>query len=97
MRHLGRAALLLTAAAWVALAASLLLGGIDPSPSSARALQVVGTASIVCTLLGLAGAVTALITGRQRVAAAAALALGLLYALALTGLLFLPFLVLRGY
>lgn len=87
-RHLGRVSLFLSLAGWTVYFAALFVGGIDPSPALSRVLQTAVLCSLLVVLLSLCLALFALVRGPQRVAAAIALVLGLLYALAFSGLLF---------
>jgi hypothetical protein len=88
-RHLGRISLLLAVACWLVYVVSLAVGGLDPAPELASHLQ---NAILISLLLGLISgclAMIALTIGPQRLSAAIALALALLYTSVFTGAGFL--------
>jgi hypothetical protein len=84
-RQLGRASLLGGALGWVLLAAALAVGGLDPEPDRVPLLRGVVTTALGVALAALGLAIAALARGPQRVAAAAGLALSLLFLLYFTG------------
>jgi hypothetical protein len=85
-RHLGRVSLLIAITCWFAFYASLLIGGLDPTPAEARVLSTVNMSSLLLVLVSACLAIIALARGPQRISAGFALALSILYGLVLTGI-----------
>ena len=90
-RHPGQTSLFLVLGAWVAYYALLVVGGIDPSPALSRILQTAMLVLLAAVLLSFGLALYSLAQGRQRVRAAFALILCLLYGLVFSGALFAMF------
>ena len=88
-RHLGLVSLLIILACWLLYIGSLFVGGIDPTPILAQKLIHLGLLSVCLVLLAMMLSVVALVRGPQHLAAALAFALGLLYLLAVTGVIWL--------
>jgi hypothetical protein len=87
----GRLALLGSIAAWTLEYGALLAGGLDPPARQVASLSGAVTIAAALSLVSIAAGIAALVVKRQRPSAAAGLAIALLFVLAFTGWLFVPF------
>jgi hypothetical protein len=87
-QYLGRISLLLALGAWIAYFTFLIVGGIDPSPALSRILQIAVMATLAAVLLSLLLALVALARGPQRISAAIAFGLCVVFGLFFSGLFF---------
>lgn len=90
-RNLGRISLVATIVSWIAYYIILVIGGVDPAPELSQFLKAAVTFSVAAILLSAILALLALMQGPQRISAAFALLLCVVFGLVFSGLLFAMF------
>jgi ABC-type transport system involved in multi-copper enzyme maturation permease subunit len=85
MRHAGRISLVAGLLSWIALALSLVFGGLGPKVSETWMLRTLSGGALVAATLAVGLALVAMVNRSQRISALIGLGFGLLFLLMFTG------------
>jgi hypothetical protein len=89
MEHAGRIALVFSLLSWIALACSLIFGGIGPTVAESWLLRTLNGGAVITSLLAVVLAFVALVRGPQRISGGVALFISGAFLLLFTGAIFL--------